>query len=370
MQSSRFASSWKTFPVVCCVGIALSSRFTLFAQGTVEEGDINGDGIRDISDVISLANFLFLGGPPPAPVDCGDGGVPVEPPSSFERQFYQGLDLDRAAKEEHGPLARIVSTGEHAYDWKAQVGRELLGIDLNRAVRNQYGPDYSLVMTGVHRFDWKAFRAAEPDRYVLPVMLIASDRFFDIDGVAKAVARYRSVLGRVQGFYNARVDGVLHFLQPLVLPTTLTSAQWNALSAQTAQPADRYVLLNQTIQTYEQQLPPAAANLRVVLSIYTGDSAGVWLGAASIGRYAMAPPRATSLDCPATGPLDALCADSAYAVGHELGHTFGLGHTCDEFPGHPDCGKSIMQVGRPPEAILLQREVSILLASGFFHYPY
>ena len=351
----------------CLLGLILAGSPALSAQVRVENGDVNGDGQTDISDVVALAGFLYLGGTPPVPASSDCPGEIVEPPSSFEAQFYKSLDIQAAAKEQFGFLAVAVATGDHAYDWKAQVGREQNGLDLKRAVANQYGPEYSLVMTGVHKFDWKAFRFAEPDRYVLPVMLIASDFTFDIDGVAEAVTRYRTVLGRVQGFYNARVDGVLHFLQPLVLPTSLTSAQWNALSAQTAQDADRYVLLNQTIQSYEQQLPPPADNLRVVLSIYTGDSQDIWLGAASTGKYSMGPPRATSLGCPAAGSLDANCSDAAYAIGHELGHTLGLGHTCDEFPEHADCGQSIMQTGHPPEAILLQREIVILIESGFFH---
>ncbi len=332
-------------------------------------GDVNSSGRLDIADAVYVLNFLFLGGPAPVPIVCPPAGSceGEEPPSSFEGQYYGGLDLERAAREQYGPLATLVSTGDHLYDWKVRVGRDLEGLDIARAVTNQYGSAWSTVATGVHRFDWKAFRFAEPDHFVLPVMLIASDRFFDIAGVARAVNRFRSALGRVQGWYNGHVEATLRVLQPLAVPTSLTSAQWNALSAMTAQEADRYVLLNQCISAYESQLPAPGENLRVVLSIYTGESADVWLGAASTGRYAMAPPRATSLDCPATGPLDGPCSDAAYAIGHELGHTFGLGHTCDDYPGHPRCSDSIMQTGHPPCAILVQRETSVLLESPFFH---
>lgn len=357
-------------PGVCVVVLLLSCARSAPAQAPIKNGDVNGNGSINITDPIALLDFLFLGGPPPVEIVCPAADCSEEDPAaSFEAQYYHGLDLDRAAKEEYGPLATVVSTGEHLYDWKARVGRDLKPLDIRRAVTNQYGAAYSVVTTGVHRFDWKAFKLSEPDYVVLPVMLVASDRFFDIDGVQQAASRFRSVLGRVQSWYNGRVDGTLRFLQPLVAGTALTSAQWNALSASTAQPATRFALLEQCIESYEGSLPAPGANLRVVISVYTGDSAGIWLGAASTGRYAMAPPRATSLDCPAQGPLDALCADAAYAVGHELGHTFGLGHTCDDFPGHPRCGDSIMQTGRPPEAILLQREICVLLESPFFHPP-
>jgi hypothetical protein len=351
------------------LSVSLASSPRLHADEPSGNGDVNGSGGLDIADPVYVLNFLFLGGPAPVPFLCPPAGScdVDELPSSFERQYYGSLNLEQAAKEQHGITAVLVSTGEHLYDWKARVGRELLDLNIARAVEDQYGAAWRAVTTGVHRFDWKAFRLSEPDHVVLPVMLIASDRFLDIEGVALAVNRFRSVLGRVQGWYGARVGVDLQFLQPLVLPTSRTSAQWNELSAMTADEAKRFVLLEQCIAAYESQLPAPADNLRVVLSVYTGDSLGVWLGAASTGRYAMAPPRATSLNCPAEGLLDALCADAAYAVGHELGHTFGLGHTCDDYPEHPHCSDSIMQVGRPPCAILVQREIAALLESPFFH---
>ena len=337
--------------------------------GPTSNGDVNASGRIDISDVIYLANHLFLGGDPPAPMTCPLPGGDVEEPALLEDGYYRPLDLERAAEEQYGAGAVLVATGDHLYDWKVRVptSKLLQHLDIAEAVADQYGSEWRVVMAGVHKYDWKAVRPSEPDEVVLPVVLVASDRFFDVAGVARAVERFRSVVGRVQSWYGARVGARLRVLEPLVMPTGLSSAEWDDLSAISADPEHRYDFLDECIRSYEASLPEAGSNLRVVLSPYTGESAGVWLGAAASGRYAAAPQRATSLDCPAEGMLGSACADAAYAIGHELGHTFGLGHSCDEYPGHPRCGESIMQTGRPPEAILLQQEVCELLASPFFH---
>ena len=42
------------------------------AVGGVKSGDINGDGNVDVSDAVSLINWLFLAGPEPVPIQCPD----------------------------------------------------------------------------------------------------------------------------------------------------------------------------------------------------------------------------------------------------------------------------------------------------------
>lgn len=37
-----------------------------------QNGDINGSGTVDLSDAVYLLTYLFLGGPPPVPLECGD----------------------------------------------------------------------------------------------------------------------------------------------------------------------------------------------------------------------------------------------------------------------------------------------------------
>lgn len=48
----------------------------------LENGDFNGDYERDITDVVCMVNWLFLGGPGCAPLECFDyPGSPASEPS-------------------------------------------------------------------------------------------------------------------------------------------------------------------------------------------------------------------------------------------------------------------------------------------------
>src|SRR5439155_26687662 len=178
-----------------------------------------------------------------------------------------------------------------------------------------------------------------------------------------------SALTTIQNWYNTRMGGeTFHLVQPLIVPlqSTQTAADWNALSNVTQYSGHRDDFFNGAVAEYQRSYPNPNSGLRVVIVPFTGNSPDIWLGAASGSGFAVAPPRAASLVCPISGPLDYRCADATYAMGHELGHTFGLAHSCDTYPNDMQWGSSIMQTGKPWDAILLSGEVSTLQASPFF----
>jgi len=283
---------------------------------------------------------------------------------------YRPIDLDRAARDEFGPTARAVAVGNHLYDWRASVNSALKPLDVKRAVASQYGPAWKLVALGVGKDDWKAVDVTHLQFVILPVMEVASDRWFDIAGVSAGLARYRTVLTATRNWYQAQVGKTFRYVQPIVIYTDKTSAQWNAISASTEVPdtdPNRWNLINEVKKHYLAHLPMPGAQLAVAAAPYSGDSPNVWLGAADTDHFAIAPPRATSVTCPATGAQNALCADAEYAIGHELGHAFGLSHSCVAYPSNRLCEASIMQARKPWSAILLPAEIAALQASAFFH---
>ncbi len=293
-------------------------------------------------------------------------GPAAQGAATFESQSYRPLDLERAARDQYGSSATLVSTCEHLYCWKAKVRAGLKPLDLKIAVNRQYGSTFSLVSVGVHKYDWKAISFGALSHSVLPAMLVASDRWFDIEGVTAGLNQFKSVNASINEWYKYRANETYKMLAPVVIRTNRTSTQWNEISASTAVPATRYALLDAGIADYQAELPAPGSKLRVAVAPFTGPSKDVWLGAAASGRFAVAPPRATSLTCPSAGPLDALCADATYAVGHELGHTFGLPHSCDPNPDPKGCGASIMEASKPWIANLLPQEATTLRSLPFF----
>ena len=67
-----------TIAIIAVLALIPGAVFTVAGEGdakavispSLENGDVNGDERRDITDVIHLVNFLFVGGPPPVTAYC------------------------------------------------------------------------------------------------------------------------------------------------------------------------------------------------------------------------------------------------------------------------------------------------------------
>lgn len=284
----------------------------------------------------------------------------------FESAFYRPIDLERAAHEQWGASATLVSTCEHLHCWKARVGRELKSLDLKRAATAQYGPGWISAAVGGAKDDWRAVKMDNLSYLVLPVMLVASDRTVDGVGIAAGLARYRSVLASTQYWYYTHVGRTFRLLEPLVVFTDYSSAEWNALAGGTAGAQKAKTLGTEAMAQYSRWLPAPPRSLRVIVSPYTGESAHAWRGAVAIGDFAVAPPRATSLTCSISTKMSRECNNTVYSVGQALGYLFGLNNSCADYPRDTQCRSSLMQGATPPSAILLRGEINKLKQSPFF----
>lgn len=295
-----------------------------------------------------------------------DFGVRL-PEFGFRDEVLHSLDLEQAVYAQFGADATLVSTGSHRDDWRALVGERLVEIDFERAVRDQNGRGFALVSIGVGKNDWRAVHPLDLDGLVVPVLLVAADVYPDVTEVAQAVDRFRGVLLSSQRWIYDQAGATYPQLVPILLDTSSRSALWHFESVRTGLgDASRFVLLDHAIEEFGARLAPPTAYQRTVLAPLTRFGSGYTLGAAQRREYALVPPSVASSVCPAPRDWDTACGEAMYAVLHELGHTFGLQHTCDGSSRYPQCLDSIMETGRPPNAVLFEWEVDTLLESPLF----
>jgi hypothetical protein len=84
----------------------------LLQDVSVANGDVNADRSIDVSDALYILNFLFKGGPAPAPVSC---------PDSADLPFYDGVGVDKFSLEFHVDE----SSGEAQVKLSVKTEREL-----------------------------------------------------------------------------------------------------------------------------------------------------------------------------------------------------------------------------------------------------
>jgi hypothetical protein len=334
--------------------------------------------------------------PPPDPPGLLTSLLPL-PPQVFDGSQYFGISVSLAAQQQYGPSATAVQVSGHLYGWRAQVGSAQYSIDMRRAVRDQFGAGYILGAVGVGIYDWRAVHWSTLSNYVLPVMVIGSDYFYNVSAVQSALANLKSVLVTTRSWYDfaMRADAgsnkLYRMLQPLVVfqQSSYTSAQWNGFSAQGGQ-----ALWDFAWNAYAAAYPTSPLGsydgaLRVLLAPFTGNSPTVFGGADyaltlpggyPVPAFAAVPPAVSSLTCSWGTNGDGLlynipCERATFWVGHELGHMFRLLDVSNSNCSG-DCWGSIMAAidgdpygalgPLPPATVLTQDQKNTLLDSPFF----
>jgi len=80
----------------------IAYQFTALAGGggptADENGDVNGDGGRDLTDAIYMLSWMFRGGPGPVPLACAQEGGALRPEHEeiFEHLSMVDLPVDDA----------------------------------------------------------------------------------------------------------------------------------------------------------------------------------------------------------------------------------------------------------------------------------
>lgn len=287
-------------------------------------------------------------------------GVNSSVAPGFNSNFYLGLDLQQATRQQFGTQATLKLKGNHLYQWSAMLQGTTYSLDLQRATRQQYSSQHALVAVGAGAYDWKAIDFKAVGSVVLPVMIVPADKAYDNAGIQQALTNYRSNLLATQTWYHQQLGERFQMLDPIIVFAPQTAAQWNALAERNALTGATHkeALLRASTMIVENRYPGLPDNLKVVIAPYTGNSPDVWTGSMATGKFAVVAPRVTSVYTGSLDKMDARSTDAVYALAHELGHTFGL--------DHPQDPSSIMQTARPPQARLLPTELAHLRQSSFF----
>jgi hypothetical protein len=289
----------------------------------------------------------------------------------------RALDLNRECQTFYGAASRAVGIRQDAYGWVCQTpGRADAGIDMNAACRRSYGASAFAALKGIHLYDWQCLLPTDVRGRVVPVLLVPYEKLNagEISGVAAALGRVTALLGGTRAFYAAHAGRPVPATRGYVQITGVPARHWEELAIATdhLEPGFQYV---KTVDRYgyfykvQAELRQYASlttsqTLRVGGFIYEGAAPAwtpTWLGASAAGAVFVPAPSATYASCMLGLEPDSRYQNAFYAVGHEMGHTFGLPHT-DGYgvPLTADDQKSMMYFGDGVRSRLLSFEASRL----------
>lgn len=280
---------------------------------------------------------------------------------------YVTINMQEIAEYQHGPGAKAVCTGDHAYHWRALLPNGLTaGMDLQAFADKKYGSNWRAVLINASKDGWAWYNPFRVNQVVQPVIMVAQDLKWDITAIDGAIKRYRKLIAYAQSWYKAkagRTFEIAPFVQ-IVLCSEKSDAMLAIARKTTEKNADgsskdRWALVN-----YHQDKYYASVNNRVntqiqyVCASFTGNHPSEDYGSANRGNITALSSDNTSLDINPSNWTYAT-AKAAWDTIHEIGHGLGMAHPT-EFDDGPNWKASIMYNGVPDGAILHPREIKFL----------
>jgi hypothetical protein len=296
-------------------------------------------------------------------------------PGQSQSSSFSSIDLQAFANINYGIGASVkFSNPNHIYDLNIEKDGRMYNIDMKTIVKSQLGARYYPVMTGLTGFDWSAISNVELTQKIVPIVIIPSDAFYDIADSKDMANNLLANINYSQKWYqNHMPDGKTFRLldKTIFVYSDKLTTYWNKLAEMTdwgdtpeEKNKNRFAYLEEAKSLFEKSLPELANFKSTIIcaSVWVGrEVKASGLGAAASDNFVIQPPSvATSQG-----------RQHIYAIGHELGHAFGLPHSCELYNNrtNPSCDESIMQ--NPGDKFLqvgtlLPEEKAILFKSLYF----
>lgn len=305
-----------------------------------------------------------------------------KPPSPSPNEIYHPITnavLNDYCREVYSGTSSAVR-GQDEFDWCCKLDDD--NDDVKRLIsipdvcQKQWSANHKEVLLSGTADDWACVDWDKAKYVVVPVLVVANDFHSDSYYIQDAVESVTAAMVRVQSWYQRKMSSgkTFRLSRPILQLSSKSAKEWNELSCLTGSPPDRpQECIDQTSEAdrfgyyYEGQaeametsLPPWPQEQTVPTFVFSGpNSDPFWLGAAAAGPYSVNPPNVAV--CPTDSEDCGL-----YSIGHEMGHSFGLAHSC-EVVSEPKCYNGIMQ--NPPdilEAVLFSPEQVFLNTSPYF----
>jgi len=283
-----------------------------------------------------------------------------------------------AARWQYGQGTTLWPNAGHAYQWHCQkpLNQQKYPIDLQGYSDSRYSQNWRIVMAeGVDKYAWRWLNTYTIDWQVLPVVFVATDWIWDIQAVGAAASKWAHNLQRVSDWYGSKLGKQFRVCKPQVMADTRSVQQvwqmyqdsktYNGMTSQQYQAA-RYLPWNTVLNDYKNGMRQRVnTNVIYACTHFAGPEADWDFAAAGGGSFLFVSSFATVHTLPDLATVsDTRQQTLAYAIAHEIGHCFGLGHTEQQYAA--DWQQSIMQAARPPQAILCDYEKARLLKNPFF----